>query len=700
MIECTSTTPIGQPPEFPPATNDTHELGTSCVGGPRSPLSQHQEFFNAIQKRYSLTGPFATEQSKKQQQAPEIQLPSNTLHFSAASLAIKRKLALPNHSSSSISPVSLTQGLSVFEPRVVIDLLESNSPDSSTLLLIDVRSFVHYTHLHIKSAINISVPNTILKRPSFTLDKIADVIASDEHRQLWLKWRQAKHIVLYDQQGSLLQENSTISYFVQKFKTSHFDGTLAYLKGGMDAFSKIYADRCIGATPPQRRSPSGHIVPPTPSLSGLPPLTPTKRPGAFNLGPLPSMTASMPLKNHAFNPFFSNIRQNMELSHGSIKERFSVRLAPDCTVDTDTGKVAGTKRKLRDCAGLTEPTRLPPWLRKTLVPVEGPHYLAECYENIERTEQRRLQSVMAHHAKADNDLMDHPFSIVAGIEKGTLNRYTNIWPFEYTRVKLETSKPDADYINASYIQYIDCDTADVHTPTGSAQDVPKLLTLNEQMKLGRQYRRYISTQGPLPSTFGDFWSVVWQQNSRVIVMLTKQEEMNRIKCHQYWPSTVDQSETYGSVRVTLIKETVRVLSDHPDDQIIRRDFSIQFKSETRQVTQIQYTGWQDFGVPDDPLGTLALVKLADETQRSFESPGPMIVHCSAGCGRSGAFCAIDTLIHRLKDSGDIRDLEKAGELDLLYQTICKFREQRVSMVQTLRQYVFCYEAILWWILGY
>lgn len=103
---------------------------------------------------------------------------------------------------------------------------------------------------------------------------------------------------------------------------------------------------------------------------------------------------------------------------------------------------------------------------------------------------------------------------------------------EYTRVKLNHNDPQLnDYINASFIQYVDCDTAHVSTPSALTNEVPKVLSLDEQDKAcasDRHYRRYISTQGPLPTTFNDFWEVVWEQNTRVIVMLTKEEEMNRV----------------------------------------------------------------------------------------------------------------------------------------------------------------------------
>lgn len=114
------------------------------------------------------------------------------------------------------------------------------------------------------------------------------------------------------------------------------------------------------------------------------------------------------------------------------------------------------------------------------------------------------------------------------------------------------------------------------------------------------------------------------------------------------------------------------------------------------MTHLQYTGWMDFGVPDNPLGTLKIIQIADQTQRQYQSAaGPMIVHCSAGCGRSGAFCAIDTVLYRLK-----HESQRAEIKDILLETISRFREQRLSMVQTLRQFVFCYEAIWWWFLGY
>ncbi|KAI8144705.1 protein-tyrosine phosphatase-like protein [Fennellomyces sp. T-0311] len=743
MIECPSTpnqlrpssgsngdsyfTPrTSMPPPPPTQEEDVVVAPTPYFTAPRSPLLQHQEFFNAIQNRYNSTSPFADDPSHP----PKI--------LSMGGLAAKRRNSLKannnSNSNSTAIPQAVSSRLVPFTPDQVSQLLDDPQPHS--LLLIDIRSFVHYSHQHIQSAINVSIPNTILKRPSFTLDKVSEVIVSDKHREAWQHWPHFANIVLYDQQSEALQEShNAITYLCIKFHQANYQGTLAYLKGGMASFNGMYPGRCACAPantrPNMQFGMATMAIPMTPGLSGLPSPAKTltslgmnkkdqqastrKRSQGLHLGSLPPSSSApgpftaptMALDNQQFNPFFSNIRQNMELSHGSIKERFPIRLPSSCQIDMGTGRVTTDQRPLR------QPV-MPPWLREMINTTDGPRKLAELYEVIERTEQRRLQSVMAHHSKATCNLDEHPLSIVAGIEMGALNRYTNIWPFEYTRVKVKSCAPGTTgYINASFIEYIDNDPATIASPSASLDTiVPDLRSLSDQRKAsptGRHYRRYISTQGPLPATFGDFWSIVWEQETRVIVMLTKEEEMNRIKCHRYWPSEVGESQQYGQIKVTLISKTTHAASspaDSVDDRTLIREFVIQKDAMQRTIHHIQYMGWMDFGVPDDPVGTLELVKLADEIQSKWEqdNAGPMIVHCSAGCGRAGAFCAIDTVIHRLRKSPSYLDKlcqqERLGQLDVMYQTVAKFREQRVSMVQTLRQFVFCYEAILWWTLGY
>lgn len=138
-----------------------------------------------------------------------------------------------------------------------------------------------------------------------------------------------------------------------------------------------------------------------------------------------------------------------------------------------------------------------------------------------------------------------------------------------------------------------------------------------------------------------------------------------------------------------------------DEYIIVRKIVMKHGGLERKITHLQYTGWTDFGVPDQPVGILQLVHRADEVARYHQyrvkDIGPMTVHCSAGCGRSGTFCVIDTVIQRLWHEEEVYT---AATTDKIKETVNRFREQRMSMVQTHRQFVFCYEAILWWLLGY
>jgi len=268
------------------------------------------------------------------------------------------------------------------------------------------------------------------------------------------------------------------------------------------------------------------------------------------------------------------------------------------------------------------------------------------------------------------------FSICAGLEKGLKNRYNHVWPFEHNRVKIKERKEgDDDYINASHLK----------APFGQGS--------------------YIASQAPLPSTFEDFWKVIWEQDSRVIVMLTRETEMGRTKCHQYWPTAEQPVMEFGSVKVRFVTS---FRPDAADDTILVRQMQLSHAGREdeagRAITQIQYVGWPDFGVPDTPLAVLKVIELAHAYNVPV-SAGPMVVHCSAGCGRTGTFCVIDSVLTEIKNhrADSNRQLAMGSQknnfapTDSVFATVSKFREQRLSMVQCLRQYVFCYEAILWYL---
>ncbi|KAJ2549401.1 hypothetical protein GGH95_006253, partial [Coemansia sp. RSA 1836] len=236
--------------------------------------------------------------------------------------------------------------------------------------------------------------------------------------------------------------------------------------------------------------------------------------------------------------------------------------------------------------------------------------------------------------------------------------------------------------------------------------------------------------GPLASTTGDFWHMVWEQRARVVVMLTRSTEHGRAKCHAYWPDCVGQAAAYGGIRVAWEAE-----AQHPDDaSVVARRLRLTSAAAggaSAVVTHLQYLGWPDHGVPDNPLGVLRLRQLARAAQA--DAAAPMVVHCSAGCGRTGAFCAIDTLLAlgaggassggasvdaSVDADGDVRmdggegaegegaESEGEGEgegvaaaRNLVFLVVARFREQRMMAVQTGRQFAFCHETLAWALLG-
>ncbi|XP_006881362.1 PREDICTED: receptor-type tyrosine-protein phosphatase delta isoform X1 [Elephantulus edwardii] len=227
------------------------------------------------------------------------------------------------------------------------------------------------------------------------------------------------------------------------------------------------------------------------------------------------------------------------------------------------------------------------------------------------------------------------------------NRYANVIAYDHSRVLLSAIEgiPGSDYVNANYIDGY------------------------------RKQNAYIATQGSLPETFGDFWRMIWEQRSATVVMMTKLEERSRVKCDQYWPSR--GTETHGLVQVTLL-DTVELATYCVRTFALYKNGS----SEKREVRQFQFTAWPDHGVPEHPTPFLAFLRRV----KTCNPPdaGPMVVHCSAGVGRTGCFIVIDAMLERIKH-------EKTVDI---YGHVTLMRAQRNYMVQTEDQYVFIHDALL------
>ncbi|CAG5136093.1 unnamed protein product [Candidula unifasciata] len=240
------------------------------------------------------------------------------------------------------------------------------------------------------------------------------------------------------------------------------------------------------------------------------------------------------------------------------------------------------------------------------------------------------------------------------------NRYTDVLCFDHSRVILQATDddPNSDYINANYVDgYM-------------------------------QKNAFICTQGPLPKTFVDFWRMIWQNQSRVIVMTTRTIERSRMKCGQYWPSDEQADEQFEEFIV--YNNGISENQDFTETQLMLHNTNT---GESRVITHLQFTSWPDYGVPPaapflDFLFRVRYVQEAATREMGAAWTGhplgpPIVVHCSAGIGRTGTFITVDICLRRLEDVGTV-DVK---------ETVRRIRSQRAFSIQMPDQYVFCHQAV-------
>jgi protein tyrosine phosphatase len=251
-------------------------------------------------------------------------------------------------------------------------------------------------------------------------------------------------------------------------------------------------------------------------------------------------------------------------------------------------------------------------------------------------------------------------------------RWSNISPWSHNIVTLKTPieddffKTSVSYFNASHIEL--------------------------------EGEKFISCSAPLPASFEHFWQMIFEQGSNTVVMLTKFLEKRTIKAHCYWPSKIGKPAEIGSITVTLTAEQARKADGEETDNlqeanIVKRSFQLTYNGETRQITHLQYREWPDFGRPQSTDQFITLMNEVD----AQETTGPIITHCSAGCGRAGTFITTYAYLKRILN--DIKNCEHS--VDHIFKNytvnvatrVLKIREQRPGMVQQVNQYLFIKEVI-------
>lgn len=387
------------------------------------------------------------------------------------------------------------------------------------------------------------------------------------------------------------------------------------------------------------------------------------------------------------NLFFivDSVRQNRELANGMSQERI-----PLCISDESKCKSSKLPSFLRNLVEMSEK--------------ESSDELAHQFYRLEVAEQKRMMEVFewlsnnsqtldAHGRSSSTSLgskeKDDKFlkgkerkidrySIGAGVELGHKNRYRNIYPFEHTRVKLKQIDDinGNDYVNASHVLpglalsenngYVPSPLyASPEPPLSAKYDGSNFESRKARKDMMYHTKRYIATQGPMDSTLNDFWQVCWEQDVRIIIMLTKQREGGLDKCCKYWSNnqltnlqvSVDHVDGDEDENTTPIKRQSYVSSKSTDDEIEKQPYETTFVKRRirlrnnegieKIVVQFQYLGWPDFDIPSQPEALLPLLSAVNEIYDPFG--GPILVHCSAGVGRTGSYVALDTILDLLRD---------------------------------------------------
>lgn len=620
--------------------------------------------------------------------------------------------------------------------------------DDATVF-IDIRPYTLYLLLHLKGALNICVPTTLLKRLLFKLRNILGAMLGGQNKELERRLTQTTatplQVVIYDENSTsgkaLLHLYQTVLKFVlyAEENTMSRPLTVRYLDDGITPMlGSTLLLESGGAEDTQTL-----LVPGTRSTK---------------VSPIPFTGFSLPKLMPFASSFAKSIKKNDLLflrPAGSLRDILPELLTTQLFLaidgaSTSRRQLAATPRLpsldlLRLPESLTEDMkkRLPLWLQPVATP-EGSNILLQRFLKIEDSENARLaRCVETHlpetHTYHENGLCSPlapcpscdktRYTLPRGIEYGFKNRYSNIWPYEHLRVRIATLPcvrlPGTTSLSVPLVPSA-LDSLLVPSVPGALDD-DDYFNANYVYVPHTLLNHYIATQAPLPATFEDFWRAVWSNNVQLVVCLTNLTEHGVRKSDNYW-----QLHTYAKLGIQVTDaEPEPVPGSTEKPVMLLRRLTVSKRGKLRVVWHVEYHDWPDFGVPPSARGILDLLGLKEKLVLQLESPeAPVLVHCSAGCGRTGTFIAVDMVlqcfqkntrqwIHKRtrSDSLDALDtdeparftqfplalpllgtpgvlLDPWGTDDLVYKTVHLLRMQRLLMVQNALQYALCYEVVL------
>lgn len=440
------------PPHRKPDTLDpsSAELGRS----PKRMLSSDSSTYEDMPRRgspASFNGSDLSAHKTRRDGSPD-RHPRTVLPLDNASTPA----GFPKHRAETLPGSGESENLMVTSQHVV-NLLDTANEHT---LLLDLRVSTQHAQSHLSGALNLCIPTTLLKRPSFNVAKLADTFKDEEQRQKFENWRKSRYIIVYDASSAQMKDAQICINTIKKFQSEGYDGQLYIIKGGFQEFARRFPSYVANAGDGgSSGSEAGSPGAPSSGSGGS-----SRAPPVIGGCPMPGLT------DKPANPFFGNIRQNMDL----------------------IGGVGQLQLQHPAKASKNAKEHYPTWLRQAAEEKDLGKKVSTRFEHIERREKKRMEDALSGKVSFGTPRTPSVNKAVesvqiSGIEKGTKNRYNNIWPFEHTRVKLQgVPGSDCDYFNASYI------------------------------KAAWSNKRYISTQAPIPATFNVSLLLPQVQHSEII----------------------------------------------------------------------------------------------------------------------------------------------------------------------------------------